>query len=330
MDSKRIKQFESGDKILAFFVVRKKEVRTKKSDGSPYLALELGDSSGRISAALWDHVAQYNDDFSVGDIVKVQGTIIDYHKGLSFHIDRIRKARPEDPVRPEMFLPENPKNLDDLEGRFRELLVEVTNPFLSKLLHLVFDDSTFWDAFRHAPGGKLWHHNRIGGLMEHTIGVAEICLKASENYPLISRDLLLSGALLHDIGKVDSYQTNAGFIEYTDEGRLLGHIVLGYNRVENEINRIQDFPPELKKKLLHLILSHQGELEQGSPVVPMMIEAIVLYHADEMDSKADAFSRIMKGEMTPDKKWSNYVKLLNRFIYFGESDEESFSPEGKP
>ncbi len=323
MNSKRIKQFQSGDKIVAFFVIRKKELRTKKSDGAPYLALELGDSSGRISAALWEHVAQHNDDFSVGDIVKVQGTVIDYNKGLSVHIDRIRKVRPEDQVRSELFLPENPKNLDELEGRFRELLATVTNTFLSELLHRIFDEASFWDAFRNAPGGKLWHHNRIGGLMEHTIGVTEICLKASEQYPLISKDLLISGALLHDIGKVDSYQTSAGFIEYTDEGRLIGHIVLGYNRVENEINGIQDFPPELKKKLLHMILSHQGELEQGSPVVPMMIEAIVLYYADEMDSKADALTRIIKGEMKPDKKWSNYVNLLNRFIYFGEQETET-------
>jgi len=323
MDSKRIKQFQSGDRIVAFFVIRKKELRTKKSDGSPYLALELGDSSGRISAVLWEHVAQYSDDFHVGDIVKAQGTIIDYNQGLSFHIDRIRKIRPEDGIRPELFLPENPKDLNELEKRFRELLALVTSPFLSDLLHRIFDDPAFWDAYCRAPGGKLWHHNRIGGLMEHTIGVAEICLKAGEQYPLISKDLLLSGALLHDIGKVESYQTRAGFIDYTDEGRLLGHIVLGANRVEKEIDRIQDFPPELKKKLLHVILSHQGELEQGSPVVPMTIEAIVLYHADEMDSKADAFSRIIKGEMQPDKKWSNYVNLLNRFIYFGESDEET-------
>jgi len=323
MNSKPIKHFRAGDRIVAFFVIRKKELRTKKADGSPYLALELGDSSGRISATLWEHVAQYSDDFRVGDIVKVQGTVIDYNKGLSFHIDRIRKVRPEDEIHPNLFLPENPKNLNDLEERFREILASVTHPFLSELLHRIFDESTFWDAFRRAPGGKLWHHNRIGGLMEHTIGVAEICLKASEQYPLISRDLLISGALLHDIGKVESYQTGAGFIDYTDEGRLLGHIVLGANRVEKEIDRIPDFPAELKKKLLHVILSHQGELEQGSPVVPMMIEAIVLYHADEMDSKADAFSRIIKGEMTPDKKWSNYVNLLNRFIYFGEADEET-------
>ena len=323
MNSMRIKQFVSGDKIVAFFVIRKKELRTKKSDGAPYLALELGDSSGRISAVLWEHVAQYNDEFNVGEFVKVRGTVFDYNNALSFHIDRIRKVRPEDNVRPEMFLPENSKNLDDLESRFRELIDQVANPFLSKLLHMIFDDSTFWQDFRHAPGGKLWHHNRIGGLMEHTIGVVEICLKASENYPMISKDLLLSGALLHDIGKVDSYQTNAGFIDYTDEGRLLGHIVIGYNRVEKKIDAITGFPSELRKKLLHLILSHQGELEQGSPVVPMMIEAIVLYHADEMDSKADAFSRIMKGEMESGKKWSNYVKLMNRFIYFGEQEIET-------
>ncbi|GBD94281.1 3'-5' exoribonuclease YhaM [bacterium BMS3Abin05] len=320
MNSKLIKTFVPGDKIVAFFVIRKKELRVKKSDGTPYLALEFGDASGRISAAIWDQVAQYDSELQVGEIVKVRGTVFDYNNGLSFHVDRIRKVRPEDHIRTEMFLPVNPKNLETLENRFHELVDFVENPYLSKLLHSVFDEPDFWSNFRQAPGGKLWHHNRLGGLMEHSIGVSEICLNASDQYPLISKDLLLAGALLHDIGKVKSYVTQAGFIDYADDGRLLGHIVLGYNQTERSIDEIPDFPLELRKEILHLILSHHGKLEQGSPVVPMTIEAIVLYHADEMDSKADAFTRIMTGEIPAGKKWSNYVKLLNRFIYFGDKD----------
>ncbi len=320
MQTKPIKQFAAGDRVVGFFIIRKKALRTKKVDGSPYLALEFGDASGRIPGAIWDGVSEQDRLLSVGDIVKIQGTVFQYRDALSLHIDKIRKARPEDAVSFRMFLPGHNRDLSEWEDKFRWLLDSVEDSFLGELLRTVFS-SPFWDEFRQAPGGKLWHHNRVGGLLEHTIGVAEICLKAAQQYPAVSRDLLLTGALLHDIGKVDTYRTDRGFIEYTDRGRLLGHIVMGYNRVEKILSEMDDFPEELGKKVLHLILSHQGELEKGSPVVPMTLEAILLYHADEMDSKADAFLRIMKGEKETGKKWSQFVNLLNRFLYFGESEE---------
>jgi 3'-5' exoribonuclease len=322
--TKPIKQLSAGDHVVGFFVIRKKALRTKKADGSPFLALEFGDASGRISAAIWEDVSQQDRTLAVGDIVKVQGTVYQYRESLSLHIEKIRKARPEDGVSPDTFLPGSSRNLKKLEDKFRWLLDSVEEPYLNQLLHAVFS-SPFLEDFCKAPGGKLWHHNRVGGLLEHTLGVAEICLKAAEQYPAVSRDLLLAGALLHDIGKVDSYGTDKGFIEYTDQGRLLGHIVIGYRRVENAVERIPDFPEELRKQILHLILSHQGELEKGSPVVPMTLEAILLYYADEMDSKADAFQRIMRGEKEPGKKWSQFVHLLDRFIYFGESKIEEKS-----
>ena len=321
MPAKSIKEFSAGDHVVSFFVIRKKTLLTKKSDGAPYLSLEFGDASGRISAAIWEEVSQQNETLTVGDIVKVQGTVYQYRDSLSLHIEKIRKARPEDSVSPEMFLPGHGRDLRKLEDKFRWLVESVEDPYLSRLLQIVFAP-LFWEKFRRAPGGKLWHHNRVGGLMEHTIGVAEICLKAAEQYPAVSRELLLSGALLHDIGKVDSYRMDQGFIEYTDRGRLLGHIVMGYQLVEEATARIPDFPEELRKQILHLVLSHQGELEKGSPVVPMTLEAMILYYADEMDSKADAFQRIRKGEKEPGKKWSTFVNLLNRFLYFGETEEE--------
>jgi len=170
-----------------------------------------------------------------------------------------------------------------------------------------------------APGGKLWHHSLVGGLLKHTLLVTELCEKAASMYRLVKRDLLLAGALLHDVGKLTQYKTE-GFIDYTDEGRLIGHVVSGYDILSKKIEKIKDFPPSLSLQLKHLILSHQGELELASPVVPQTIEAIILHYADQMDAKADAFTRIIEKHKALGEKWSSWVPLIRRYIYAGEKD----------
>lgn len=318
MNGKLIKEFKAGDRITSFFVVRKKELRTKKGSGEVYLALELGDSSGRINGTLWEDIERVAEEIKVGDPIKVQGTVVNYGEELVLNIERIRKAREDDGVKRADFLPRSEKDLDELLNRLRDRISRLKNPFLKRLLDSFFTDKDFLDHFIPAPAGKLWHHNRLGGLLEHTLSVVEICDYVGGQYDLVDKDLLLAGAILHDIGKVSEYDTSSGFIEYSDEGRLLGHIVIGQRMVDEKISQIQGFPPELRKKLIHLILSHHGELEQASPVVPMTLEAIILYYADQLDSKADAFTRIIKGEKEPGKRWSKYVKLIDRFIYLGE------------
>lgn len=163
----------------------------------------------------------------------------------------------------------------------------------------------------------MWHHGYRGGLLEHTIGVAKICEKLCPLYKEIDQDTLLAAALLHDIGKIKTYEHGPTF-EYTDEGRLLGHIVMGNQIIVDKIKKIPAFPDELSNKLQHLVLSHQGKLEQASPVVPMTAEAFILYYADEIDSKLNAFYRIKHREHKDGAKWSSYVRLLGQFFYFGE------------
>lgn len=318
MEGKLIKDFKAGDKITTFFVVCKKELRTKKGTGQAYLLLELGDSSGRINGTLWENIDRMTEEIKVGDPIKVQGTVVNYGEELVFNIERIRKTREDDGVKRADFLPRSEKDLDELLNRLRNRISQLKNPFLRRLLNLFFTDEDFLRRFISAPAGKLWHHNRVGGLLEHTLSVMDICDYVGRQYELVNHELLLAGAILHDIGKVIEYDSSSGFIEYSDEGRLLGHIAIGQRMVDEKISLIQGFPPELRKRLIHLILSHHGELEQGSPVVPMTLEAIVLYYADQLDSKADVFTRIIKGEREPGKRWSKYVKLIDRFVYLGE------------
>ena len=275
LSSKRIREFKPGDRITGFFIVRKKELKTKK-DQSPYILLELGDRSGRISCTLWDNVKSFYDAINVGDMVKVKGTVIVYNDSQQISVEKIRKAKPEDKVTEKDFLRRGNVEIETLKHRLKTIVESVRNPSLKSLLQHFFNNSEWLDRFAEAPGGKLWHHAHIGGLIEHTVAVAEICDSVARLYSAVDRDLLITGAILHDIGKIDEYRLDQGFIDYSDEGRLWGHISIGFQQVKAVIEQIEtreEFSEETKKVLLHMILSHQGKHEQGTPVLPMTLDS---------------------------------------------------------
>ncbi len=313
-----VKDLKPGLEVTEFFVLRKKEL--KEYDGKRFLKLEMGDRSGRIDAVVWDNSDQLYDKAEVGQIVRVKGWVSTYKEVPQLKVDRMRRAK-DDEVDLADFLPASERDLKSLYDDFQSIIQTIENRHLRRLLDLLTEDSSLMERFKRAPGGKLWHHARLGGLLEHTLAVVSICQKAAEMYELVDRDLLITGALVHDIGKIDSYSA-AGFFDYTDEGRLLGHIVSGHELIDRKIQKLEDFPQHLALKLKHLILSHQGQLELASPVVPQTVEAVILHYADELDAKADAFSHIIKTQKTKGKKWSDWVHLIDRFIYFGEDEEE--------
>ncbi len=198
-----------------------------------------------------------------------------------------------------------------------------TNPHLKSLLEELFADREFVAAFLRAPAGKLWHHNRIAGLIQHTAAVCRLCSILARMYPEVDRELLIAGAILHDIGKIEEFHYDTA-IDYTDRGRLVGHIVIGAQRTAQRAAQISGFPPELLDSLLHLILSHQGE--HGSPVLPATREAFLLHFADQIDAKMDALRRIT-GTMAAGEQWK-FVKLLDRFLFLGSAGSEDVrSPE---
>jgi 3'-5' exoribonuclease len=212
----------------------------------------------------------------------------------------------------------------------REIIASITQDTLKQLLEAIFEDEAVWARFAEAPGGKLWHHAYLGGLAEHTLSLARVCDVLAVYYKQLDRDLLLAGALLHDIGKISELETKAG-IDYSIDGRLLGHITLGAILVEKRIKQIEGFPEETRRQLIHLVLSHQGDGEMGSPVKPMTVEGLVLHYADQIDSKLNAVARIRA--RTPEgQPFSDYVKLMERFFYFGtdkgESDSSPSADEG--
>lgn len=304
--------------MTEFFVLRKQEIRDT-SDGQKFLKLELGDRTGRIDGVVWENADQIYGSAQTGDVVKIKASVTTYKEMPQLKVERLRKAKEEE-IDLSDFLPASERNLDSLYDEFKEAVSSIQNSHLRSLLELLLKDSSVTEKLKVTPGGKLWHHAYVGGLMEHTLRVVQVCEKAASMYELVDRDLLISGALVHDLGKISSYSAR-GFFDYTDEGRLIGHIVSGNELIDRKIQKIEDFPSELALRLKHLILSHQGQLEFASPVVPKTLEAIILHYADDMDAKADAFSHIIKTQKSKGKRWSDWVNLINRYIYLGEEEE---------
>ena len=317
-----IQELVAGEKIGSFFIIRKRELKTKK-DGTPYLLLELGDQSGRISATVWDNAKSVYDTFQTGDTVKVEGTVMMYKDSKQIAVEKIRKADSSDGMEKMDFIPQRELNIETLLKDLEKTVESVKTLPLKRLLQKVFHDPWWIDRFKKAPGGKLWHHAYLGGLLEHTLAVVKVCETMALLYPKVERDLLIAGALCHDIGKIDEYGYDQGYIDFTDEGRLWGHISIGAQHIRTMIEKMEKeegFPLELKKQMIHLVLSHQGKLEYGSPVLPMTLEAMILFYADEMDSKANALLHIIEKDSEPGRRWSRYLPLLDRFIYLGGTD----------
>ncbi|MFH1010375.1 MAG: HD domain-containing protein [bacterium] len=320
-----LRNLPAGDKIVTgFYLLSRLEVRTKK-DGAPFLVLELQDATGRIEAQYWDNFREFRESAQIGQVVKVQGTIGHWQGVARFQVQKARVVTPEDEApEPRAFLPHSERSSEEMRSDLREMIASLSEGPLQELLRTIFDDEEIWKAFAEAPGGKLWHHAYVGGLAEHTLSLAHLCDLLAQYYKRLNRDLLLAGALLHDVGKIAELEIEAG-IDYSIEGRLLGHITLGALLVEERIKQIEGFPEETRRQLLHLILSHQGEGAMGSPVKPMMLEALALHYADDLDSKFNALERIR--ERTPEgQPFSDYIKLMERFFYFGADETENDLP----
>ena len=320
MQQKLISDYKFGDTVVSFLIVRKKEVRQKKTSGEAYLKLEFGDCSGRIQGTLWENIDRVKNNIHSGEVVKIKGKIISYMDKPHLTVEKIRPATKEDNIDPQQFLPVTPQNCEKMFTELKAALAVIKDQHLDSLIKLFLSDKQFVKDFCQAPAGKLWHHAYLGGLLEHTLSVVKISSLLIEHYQdLVKGDILLTASFLHDIGKIEEFTTE-GFINYSTTGRLIGHINIGFELIEKKISQIKNFPGQLKNQLVHCILSHHGEKEKGSPVVPKTKEALILYYADELDSSMGAFQRIILKEKEPRKIWSNYVNLIDRFIYFGEEE----------
>jgi 3'-5' exoribonuclease len=319
--------------ITSNFVVVTKQIKPKKT-GDPYLALTLGDRSGQIEAKMWDNVEDVLDAFEQDDFLKIKGLINKYKQRFQLTIHKLRKLG-ESEIEFADYLPKTAKDIDQLWQTLAGFIATFENSYLKSLVHAFMDDPEIAAAYRNAPAAKTLHHAYIGGLLDHVVSLFRSCDLMCKNYPQINRDLLLTGAFLHDIGKIQELTYNRSF-SYTTKGQLLGHMVIELDMLRDKLALVPGFPDELKTMVEHLIISHHGQYEFGSPKLPMFPEALMLHYLDDLDSKMEAMRAQFERECTHDGPWTSYNPSLGRPLLNTEkflsakkdnSSEDSADPE---
>ena len=276
-----VAKFENQS-VVGFFAVASKQLRSRK-DGGQYLAVTLGDRTGQIESRMWDNFAEVAVGFEQGDVVKVRGEVCRFNGRFQLNLEKLRRAS-EDEFEIADFVPHTSKNVEELWTTLVQTVGSFSNPWLQSLLRSFLDDPAMAKAFREAPAAKSLHHAWMGGLLEHVVSLMGICELAARHYPEINRDLLLTGVILHDIGKVEELRWGTTF-NYTLEGQLVGHIAIAIGMIEKKLATIPDFPATLRILVEHMVLSHHGKLEFGSPKLPMIPEAVLLHYLDDLDAK---------------------------------------------
>jgi 3'-5' exoribonuclease len=312
LNQKDLILLKKDDKLDHFLIVKKCEIKSTKVN-KPYFSLILGDKNHALPANIWDDFERFSNVVKCGDILKVEGVIDEYLSTLQIKIKNMRFITSQDNVTYDDFMLKSERNLEEMQREFYSRIKKISDRWLKKLLSRIFNESNF-SKYAKAPAGKSWHHSYIHGLLEHTLEIIKICDLLCNFHPEINRELLISGAMLHDIGKIEELTYELTF-EYTDKGKLLGHIVIAAILINEEAAKIPGFPEELKNCLLHIVLSHQGKLEFASPVVPKTLEAITLYHADELSAKVNAYKLAIQAETKSDNKWTRWLPLVSTDLY---------------
>jgi 3'-5' exoribonuclease len=295
--------------ITSSFVVASKQVKAKKN-GEPYLALILADRTGQIEAKMWDNVEEFIEVFDQEDFLKVKGLINKYKNRFQLTIHKLRRM-PESEIDFADYLPKTTKDIGELWRTLTDFVASFQNPHLKALVELFMADPEIAERYRNAPAAKSLHHAYIGGLLDHVVSLFRSCDLLCRNYPQVNRDLLLTGAFLHDIGKIQELTYNRSF-SYTTRGQLLGHMIIELEMLQAKIEKLPGFPPELKTLLEHLIISHHGQYEFGSPKLPMFPEALMLHYLDDLDSKMEAMRAQFERDHGMEGAWTTFNASLGR------------------
>lgn len=313
--------------IVSFFAVASKQLRSKK-EGGGYLALALSDKTGQFDARMWDNYEQPAREFEAGDVVKVQAVVCRFADKLQLKIEKIRKANGSEYDLADL-VPHTERNVDELWSELNGFVAEFTDPFLLKLVRNVLDDPDYTVKLREAPAARSMHHAFIGGLLEHMVSILGVCRAMAAHYPVVHRDLLMTGAIFHDIGKLTELSWGSSF-DYTMEGTLLGHITIGVSLVERKAAGIPDFPEPLRILVEHLVLSHHGKYEFGSPKLPMIREAILLSYIDDIDAKMQTMDKVLRDAAASGRNPSGmteWVRSMERPLLSTRDYLESEAPE---
>jgi 3'-5' exoribonuclease len=311
-----------GTAVRGVYLLSARETRTTKA-GKPFFKLKLSDRTGTVDCTVWD-TGDVQEDVTAGDLVLVDGRVTEYLGKPQVEATGVTAA-PAGAARPRDFLPSTYRDIDELKGFLQFHVGSIYDRDYSALLEAIFGDDEFMDIFITAPAAKLFHHAYLGGLVEHTVSVAEMCDFVAQQYGRVDRDLLMTAALLHDVGKTRELAFDT-VIDFTDAGRFLGHVIQGVTLVSEKAREVPGFPEEKLQLLLHCIVSHHGELEWGSPKRPKTIEALILHHVDNLDAKVKGFLEIVDGSR--DASWTDLRNLFRRPLHVPRAahQENDFLP----
>ena len=322
-----------GQQFQDVFLVAKKSLAETKA-GKPYLALALMDRTGEVEARIWDNALKFESQAEEGTFVLVQAVAKPFREQMQLSVTALQQV---DAATIDMadFLPASARPLAEMAAELEGVIASIQDPPLRQLLQILFQGDTL-ARFRQAPAAKKLHHAYIGGLIEHTLSIVGMAERAAAHYDLIDRDMLVAGALVHDLAKIEEFDFSHPPFSYTDRGRLVGHLVLGVDLVRRAAEQVPDIDAGQVDRLIHIILSHHGQYAFGSPVLPMTPEAILLHHLDDIDAKMD-FMAGLQAKMSGDGwQWTEYQRHLERFLYLRATgteeteDAAGLSPEEPP
>ena len=314
-----VNQIQERARVESVFLVRDK-ITAMAKNGKPYMTLKIMDRTGEVEGRIWDQVDYFSSQFDKDDFILVNAKASVYMGKMQLVIQDLQKID-ESLVDLSDFLPVSKRPLSEMRQELDQILASLTDPHIEALLRSFFDDPGFFALYSKAPAAKAMHHVFLGGLLEHSLAVVGLAVDVAARYPQVNRDLLVCGALLHDIGKVEELSYRRSF-DYTDEGKLLGHIVIGVQMVEDRIRRLPDFPKELSMLIKHLLLSHHGQYDFGSPKRPKFLEAVILNFIDDLDSKINGVQTHIDKEPDKEGNWTNYHRLYDRYFYKGSNSAE--------
>lgn len=315
-----VNQIRERDWVEEVFLVRDKVVGTAKN-GKPYLTLKLMDRGGEAEGRVWDRVEEFSARFERDDFIRVGARASVYLGKMQLVVQELERV-PDSAIDPGDFLPVSSRPVAEMLADLRDRVASLGDPHLRALMEAFLADEEFLADYSRAPAAKAMHHVYLGGLLEHSLAVATLAEDISLRYPGLNRDLLVAGALLHDVGKISELRYARSF-EYTDAGKLIGHIVIGVELVEEKLRGIPGFPVETAVLLKHLLLSHHGQYEYGSPKRPKTLEAVILNFIDDLDSKINGVRSHLERDPDNDSAWSQYHRQYDRYFYKGGNGAEN-------
>jgi 3'-5' exoribonuclease len=319
-----VKDITEDDTITGHYSVKGKRLG-KTRNGKPFLSITLGDRTGEVEAKVWEKAEALSSVFKEGDILEVQGNAESYRGQVQIKLSNLTPLKEE--IDEHIFLESSARDISEMMTALRDVLKIVKNVHLRGLIDRFLADREFVLLFKTAPAAKNFHHDYIGGLLEHTLSVCQMATRVAVQYPHLDEELLLTAAFFHDIGKTRELNLKLN-IDYTDEGRLIGHVVLAVTMVDEKLRHLKDFPRELAARLKHLILSHHGQLEFGSPKRPKFLEAFALNLIDDLDAKMNGLNRYMERDRR-EGAWTDFNRLFDRYLLKGEIQAIEKEPEGE-